>query len=107
MEFLCSPEENSSPWLQTTYLLLSNLPSHQTSPLPATMASHEENGPKAVQETPYHAHDVLDETAKSAVVGLGAGFFIAAIQNAMSKRNVGAFGVFTRGAPLIGLAGTN
>ncbi|KAJ2969844.1 hypothetical protein NQ176_g8464 [Zarea fungicola] len=69
------------------------------------MASHEDHGHQAaVQAATYHAHDVLDETAKTAVVGLGAGFFLAAIQNAMSKRNVGAFGVFTRGGPLIGLA---
>ncbi|KFG82319.1 NADH:ubiquinone oxidoreductase 21.3kD subunit 21.3b [Metarhizium anisopliae] len=54
-------------------------------------------------EKPYAPHDVLDETAKTAVVGLGGGFFLAAIRNAMSKRNVGALGVFTRGAPIIGI----
>lgn len=71
------------------------------------MASHEDHGHSAaaVPDNAYHPHDVLDETAKTAIVGLGAGFFLAAIQNAMSKRNVGAFGVITRGSPLIGLAG--
>ncbi|KJK87139.1 hypothetical protein H633G_08992 [Metarhizium anisopliae BRIP 53284] len=54
-------------------------------------------------DKPYSPHDVLDETAKTAVVGLGGGFFLAAIRNAMSKRNVGALGVFTRGAPIIGI----
>ncbi|EFY99625.1 Tim17/Tim22/Tim23/Pmp24 family protein [Metarhizium robertsii] len=54
-------------------------------------------------DKPYAPHDVLDETAKTAVVGLGGGFFLAAIRNAMSKRNVGALGVFTRGAPIIGI----
>lgn len=52
---------------------------------------------------PYSPHDVLDETLKTAAVGLGAGLFLASIRNAMSKRNVGAFGVFTRGAPIIGI----
>ncbi|CEJ91981.1 Putative Tim17/Tim22/Tim23 family protein [[Torrubiella] hemipterigena] len=68
---------------------------------------HEEgHGQPAVSqvEKPYVAHDVLDETTKTAVVGLGSGFFIAAIQNALSHRNVGAMGVFTRGAPVIGIA---
>lgn len=55
---------------------------------------------------PYVPHDVLDETAKTSLVGLGSGFFIAAIQNALSKRNVGAMSVFTRGAPIIGICGT-
>lgn len=60
----------------------------------------------AVQaETPYVPHDVLDETTKAGVVGLGSGFFIAAIQNALSRRNVGTFSVFTRGAPIIGICG--
>ncbi|PMB70333.1 hypothetical protein BM221_002783 [Beauveria bassiana] len=72
------------------------------------MASHEDHGHQAaaaVLSSPYQPHDVLDETAKTAVVGLGAGFFLAAVQNALSKRNVGAFGVFSRGAPVIGLIG--
>ena len=56
-------------------------------------------------EAHYEPHDVLDETTKTGVVGLGAGFFIAAVRNAMSKRNVGAMGVFTRGAPVIGICG--
>ncbi|ATY63814.1 NADH-ubiquinone oxidoreductase [Cordyceps militaris] len=70
------------------------------------MASHEDHGHQAAAgaDNVYQAHDVLDETAKTAVVGLGAGFFMAAVQNALSKRNVGAFGVFSRGAPIIGLA---
>ncbi len=73
------------------------------------MASHQDDShPAAAAALPdnvYHPHDVLDETAKTAVVGLGAGFFLAAVQNALSKRNLGAFGVFSRGGPIIGLAG--
>ncbi|QUC17157.1 uncharacterized protein UV8b_01398 [Ustilaginoidea virens] len=57
----------------------------------------------AEADRPYAPHDVLDETAKTAAVGLGSGLFLAAIRNAMSRRNVGAFAVFTRGAPVIGI----
>ncbi|KYK54782.1 Mitochondrial import inner membrane translocase subunit Tim17 family protein [Drechmeria coniospora] len=63
-----------------------------------------ERGPNVkAEDKPYVAHDVLDETAKTALVGLGSGFFLAAIRNAMSKRNVGAMSVFTRGGPIIGI----
>lgn len=70
------------------------------------MPSHRQAYLDAEAEKPYAPHDVLDETVKTGVVGLGAGFFLAAIRNAMSKRNVGAFGVFTRGSPIIGICGT-
>lgn len=66
---------------------------------------HEEGHSKPAEGV-YVPHDVLDETTKTAIVGLGSGFFIAAIQNALSRRNVGAMGVFTRGAPVIGVCGT-
>jgi hypothetical protein len=55
-------------------------------------------------DKPYVAHDVIDETGKTAIMGLGSGLFVSAIYNAMSKRNIGAMSVFTRGAPIIGLA---
>ena len=55
-------------------------------------------------ERPYVPHDVIDETGKTAIMGLGSGIFVAAIHNALSRRNVGALSVFTRGAPIIGLA---
>ncbi|KAG5978805.1 hypothetical protein E4U55_005905 [Claviceps digitariae] len=54
-------------------------------------------------EKPYTPHDVIDETVKTAVVGLGAGVFIAAVRNAMSKRNLSAFSVISRGSPIIGM----
>lgn len=69
---------------------------------PPTTASY---APSHAMAKPYVPHDVLDETAKTSLVGLGSGFFIAAIQNAMSRRNVGALSVFTRGAPIIGICG--
>jgi hypothetical protein len=54
----------------------------------------------------YVAHDVIDEVTKAALIGTGSGLFIAALKNALSRQNVGAWSVFTRGAPLIGLCGT-
>lgn len=59
----------------------------------------------AESDAHYVPHDVFDETTNTAIVGLGSGLFIAAIRNAMSKRNVGAMSVFTRGAPIIGICG--
>ncbi|KAH8174815.1 Mitochondrial import inner membrane translocase subunit Tim17 family protein [Sarocladium implicatum] len=55
-------------------------------------------------QAPYVAHDTINETGKSAIVGFGSGLLAASVQNALSRRNVGAFSVFTRGAPLIGIA---
>ncbi|KAF7562427.1 hypothetical protein G7046_g1699 [Stylonectria norvegica] len=60
--------------------------------------------PKPDPSAPYKAHDTLDETAKAAIVGGMSGLFIASIRNALARENVGALSVFTRGAPLIGLA---
>ena len=67
----------------------------------AAMSSHE--APKSA-EMPYVPHDTISETGKTAVVGLAGGFLIASMQNALSRRNMGAFGIFTRGGPVIGLA---
>ncbi|PHH84112.1 hypothetical protein CDD83_2458 [Cordyceps sp. RAO-2017] len=63
------------------------------------------SGPEALvkAEKPYKPHDVFDETLKTGLGGMGGGFFLAAVRNAMAKGNVGAMSVFTRGAPLIGL----
>lgn len=51
----------------------------------------------------YVAHDVIDEVSKTALIGLGSGVFVAAVRNALSRQNVGAWSVLTRGAPIIGL----
>ena len=55
---------------------------------------------------PFKPHDTLDETAKAGLVGGASGFFIASIRNALAKHNIGALSVFTRGAPIIGIAST-
>lgn len=71
------------------------------------MASHGEPAtplPPPAGDVPYVPHDTINETGKTAVIGLGSGLLAASIQNALARRNVGAFGIFTRGAPLIGIA---
>jgi hypothetical protein len=55
-------------------------------------------------EKAYVPHDVIDEAGKTALLGFGSGLFIASVHNALSRRNLGALTVFTRGAPIIGLA---
>ncbi|KAJ4197404.1 Hypothetical protein NCS54_00518500 [Fusarium falciforme] len=54
--------------------------------------------------TVFKPYDVLDDTAKAGLIGGASGLFIASIRNALAKTNVGALSVFTRGAPIIGLA---
>ncbi|KAM5352064.1 hypothetical protein ACJ41O_004787 [Fusarium nematophilum] len=67
-------------------------------PTSATPPAHHE------ADTVFKPYDVLDDTAKAAVVGGASGLFISSVRNALAKTNVGALSVFTRGAPLIGLA---
>lgn len=55
-------------------------------------------------EGPYVPRDTISETIRTGCIGLGGGFVIAALQNALSKRSLGAMTTFTRGAPLMGLA---
>ncbi|KAH7325052.1 Tim17/Tim22/Tim23 family protein [Stachybotrys elegans] len=60
-------------------------------------------GESSEGEQPWVPRDSLRLAARTGLMGGVAGLFIASIHNAMSKKNVGAFGVFTRGAPVIGL----
>ncbi|KAI5466825.1 hypothetical protein BGZ63DRAFT_398454 [Mariannaea sp. PMI_226] len=55
-------------------------------------------------ENVYKPFDTLNDSAKAGLVGGASGLFIASIRNALAKRNIGALSVFTRGAPIIGLA---
>lgn len=52
----------------------------------------------------YKPYDTLNDSAKAGIVGAASGLFIASIRNALAKQNLGALSVFTRGAPIIGLA---
>ncbi|XXH01405.1 p48 polypeptide of DNA primase [Hypoxylon texense] len=48
------------------------------------------------EEHPFHQHDAIKSGIKGSLVGGGAGLITSAVQNSLAKRNVGAFGVFTR-----------
>lgn len=49
----------------------------------------------------YHPVDSVKAGATGAMITGGAGFFAAAIQNAMRRENFGALGVVTRSGGLI------
>ncbi|KAI0007869.1 hypothetical protein F4779DRAFT_619177 [Xylariaceae sp. FL0662B] len=49
-----------------------------------------------VEEHAYHQKDAIRSGVKGAMLGAGAGFIGSAVQNSLAKRNVGAFGVFSR-----------
>ncbi|KAK3317871.1 hypothetical protein B0T19DRAFT_300562 [Cercophora scortea] len=49
----------------------------------------------------YHAKDAIGPGVRGALVGGGAGLFVAALRNSMQRTNVGAWGVFTRGGSAI------
>ncbi|EQB47261.1 NADH-ubiquinone oxidoreductase 21.3 kDa subunit [Colletotrichum gloeosporioides] len=49
----------------------------------------------------YHPKDAIKTAIKSSVALGGAGFFLAAITNALQKQNVGAMSVFTRSGGII------
>ncbi|KAI4858616.1 NADH-ubiquinone oxidoreductase 213 kDa subunit [Hypoxylon rubiginosum] len=48
------------------------------------------------EEHHFHQHDAIKSGIKGSLVGGGAGLITSAVQNSLAKRNVGAFGVFTR-----------
>jgi len=60
-----------------------------------------------VPETIYHSKDALNSSVHHGLIGGAAGFFSAAIQNSLSKTNVGSMGVFTRHGVTIGTYGTS
>ncbi|KAF5022439.1 hypothetical protein F66182_5524 [Fusarium sp. NRRL 66182] len=67
-------------------------------PSSANLPSHKQ------PDSYFKPHDVLDDTAKAAVVGGLSGLFLSSIKNALARTNVGTLSVFTRGAPIIGVA---
>lgn len=68
---------------------------------------HAQNALPNFEEGPlYQPQDAIAKTVKSAVVVGGAGLLLAAVQNSVSKQNVGAFGVFSRFGGTFALFGT-
>ena len=62
----------------------------------------------AIEDTPvpYEPEDALSQSVRSATYTGSAGLLLAAVQNTLSRENVGAFGVFTRFGSTIALFGT-
>ncbi|KAF2459646.1 NADH-ubiquinone oxidoreductase 213 kDa subunit [Lineolata rhizophorae] len=56
----------------------------------------------ASEEQPYQPRDVIDRTIKAVMVVGGAGTVLSAIQNSLTRQNVGALGFITRTGGTIG-----
>lgn len=70
------------------------------------MASYSEGTEtQGSQDVTYHPKDAVGSAVKATGITGGAGLFISAIQNTLSKQNVGAFGVFTRTGGTIAVFG--
>lgn len=79
---------------------------HRTSISASMTDTQFPDGPVPVEEM-YQPKDAVGEAIKSTLVTGGAGLFAAAIQSTMSKRNVGAFAVFTHFGSTIAIFGMN
>lgn len=55
----------------------------------------------------YHAQDTFSAAIKSTALTGSVGFFAAAVQNTLTKQNVGPMGIFVRGGGTIGIFGMN
>lgn len=58
-------------------------------------------------EHDYHPKDALQATLKTTMLTGGVGLFASAVQNTLTRKNVGPWGVFTRTGGTIGIFGTN
>jgi len=56
--------------------------------------------------TPYEPKDAIAQSVRSATFTGSAGLLLAAVQNTLSRENIGAFGVFSRFGGTIALFGT-
>ncbi|PYI15736.1 NADH-ubiquinone oxidoreductase [Aspergillus japonicus CBS 114.51] len=54
-------------------------------------------------EHDYHPQDALQATLKTTMLTGGAGLFASAVQNTLTRKNVGPWGVFTRTGGTIGI----
>ncbi|KAI0148593.1 hypothetical protein GGR57DRAFT_236219 [Xylariaceae sp. FL1272] len=58
--------------------------------------------PRPVEEHAFHPKDAVKSGLVGMATGAGAGFMLSAVQNSLSKRNVGTWGVFTKTGSTIG-----
>lgn len=77
------------------------LPSTQmnasTSPQHQSISSSNSHGPV------FHRREIMNSAAKFALYSSGTGLFVASLQNALSRRSLGATGVLTRFGSTIAL----
>jgi hypothetical protein len=59
----------------------------------------------ASEDEQYHPKDAVKAAITGTMITGAAGVLISAIQNTLAKRNVGAWGVFTRTGSTITIAG--
>jgi len=58
------------------------------------------------EERPYQPKDAIGGTIKATMITTGAGAFVSAIQNTLTKQNVGAMAIFSRTGGTIAVFGT-
>jgi hypothetical protein len=54
----------------------------------------------------YHPRDAIGRSIKATLVTGTAGAAVSAVQNTLTKQNIGAWGIFTRTGGTIGVFGT-
>ena len=57
------------------------------------------------QQHSYHPQDAISAALKATTLTGGVGLFAAAVQNTLTKRNIGPMGVFIKGGGTIGIFG--
>lgn len=70
----------------------------QTHPCEHIMAHHED-------DHSYHAKDAISAAMKATMLTGGVGLFASAVQNTLTRQNVGPLGIFIRGGGTIGVFG--
>lgn len=58
-----------------------------------------------VEETHYHPQDAIGRALKTTLLTGGVGLFASSVQNTLTRRNVGPWGVFVRTGGTIGIFG--
>lgn len=91
------PNSSNLISVRTTFESASHslIPSSST----ATMAPHHEEH--------YHPKDAIAASMKTTMLTGGAGLFASAVQNTLTRQNVGPLGVFIRSGGTVGIFGMN
>lgn len=76
--------------------------STRSSSLQPTMAHHAES-----EDRSYHPKDAVSAAIKATALTGSVGLFASAVQNTLTKQNVGPLGVFVRSGSTIGVLGMN